>query len=133
MVSAGGTVRTTPCDAYFGARCNSHVDAVAVATAIVTPHAELCVTNTGPTPYRNKFARANGLLKQGSTSYRMEPSGTYRQDFLNLLSLRADKRFKLAGQHGFAEIGARQDGVGRKLRPQCSAPAAKFSCLFPSV
>jgi hypothetical protein len=28
----------------------------------------------------------------------------YRQDFLNLLSLRGDKRFKISGQHAFSIV-----------------------------
>ena len=43
-------------------------------------------------------------LTQGSTTYTVEPRGTYRQDFLNLLSLRGDKRFKVNGQHSFSLI-----------------------------
>jgi hypothetical protein len=38
-------------------------------------------------------------LSQGTASLRVEPRGTYQQDFLNLLSLRADKSFKLGGGH----------------------------------
>jgi hypothetical protein len=36
-------------------------------------------------------------LSQGSRGVPMEPRGTYRADFLNLLSLRADKKFTLHG------------------------------------
>ncbi len=36
-------------------------------------------------------------LAQGSRSIPVEERGTYRADFLNLLSLRADKRFTLHG------------------------------------
>ncbi len=43
-------------------------------------------------------------LTQGSTTVRVEPRGTYRYDFLNLLSLRADKAFKLGGQRRFALV-----------------------------
>jgi len=43
-------------------------------------------------------------LTQGSTTFTVDPRGTYRQDFLNLLSLRGDKRFKVSGQHGFSLI-----------------------------
>jgi hypothetical protein len=43
-------------------------------------------------------------LTQGSTTYTVEPRGIYRQDFLNLLSLRGDKRFKVNGQHSFSLI-----------------------------
>jgi hypothetical protein len=34
---------------------------------------------------------------QGTANLRMDPRGTYRADFLNLLSLRADKAFRLGG------------------------------------
>jgi hypothetical protein len=37
-------------------------------------------------------------LTQGSTTVRADPRGTYRADFLNLLSVRADKGFRLGGQ-----------------------------------
>ena len=43
-------------------------------------------------------------LTQGSTTFTVDPRGTYRQDFLNLLSLRGDKRFKVSEQHGFSII-----------------------------
>jgi hypothetical protein len=43
-------------------------------------------------------------LTQGSTTYTVEPRGAYRQDFLNLFSLRGDKRFKVNGQHSFSLI-----------------------------
>ena len=43
-------------------------------------------------------------LTQGSTAYTVETQGTYRYDFLNLLSVRGDKRFRFAGQHGVSII-----------------------------
>ena len=43
-------------------------------------------------------------LTQGSTTFTVDPRGTYRQDFLNLLSLRGDKRFKVSELHGFSLI-----------------------------
>jgi len=43
-------------------------------------------------------------LTQGSTAYTVENRGTYRYDFLNLLSLRGDKRFKFGGQHAFSIV-----------------------------
>jgi carboxypeptidase family protein len=48
-----------------------------------------------------------GSLKQGSTTIRAEERGTYRADPMNLLSFRANKRFKLGGAHavsGFFEL-----------------------------
>jgi hypothetical protein len=36
---------------------------------------------------------------QGTASTRVEPRGAYRADFLNLMSLRADKSFRLGGGH----------------------------------
>jgi hypothetical protein len=38
-------------------------------------------------------------LSQGTASLRVDPLGTYRADFLNLLSVRADKSFRLGGGH----------------------------------
>src|SRR5262249_54504339 len=46
---------------------------------------------------RNRILRVS--LTQGATDIRADPSGTYRADFLNLLSFRADKSFKLGGGH----------------------------------
>ena len=40
-----------------------------------------------------------------STNYQVENRGTYRQDFLNLLSLRGDKRFRFNGQHAISVVG----------------------------
>ena len=37
-------------------------------------------------------------MAQGTSSLLVEPRGTYRADFLNLLSLRADKGFRFAGR-----------------------------------
>jgi carboxypeptidase family protein len=41
---------------------------------------------------------------QGSQATPVDPRGTYRYDTLNLLSLRADKRFNLGGGHGAAFV-----------------------------
>jgi hypothetical protein len=38
-------------------------------------------------------------LAQGTTSLRVDPLGTYRADFLNLLSIRAEKSFRIGGGH----------------------------------
>src|SRR5262249_16121471 len=38
-------------------------------------------------------------FSQGTANLRMESRGTYRADMLNLLSLRADKSFRLGGPH----------------------------------
>src|SRR5204862_4270220 len=46
-------------------------------------------------------------LTQGSTTVRAEPRGAYRADFLNLLSLKVDKTFRLhqhARVSGLAEV-----------------------------
>ena len=39
-----------------------------------------------------------------STNYQVDNRGTYRQDFLNLLSVRAEKRFRFSGQHGVSVL-----------------------------
>jgi carboxypeptidase family protein len=38
-------------------------------------------------------------LSQGTANVRVDPRGTYRADFLNLVSFRADKSFRLGGGH----------------------------------
>jgi hypothetical protein len=43
-------------------------------------------------------------LTQGSTTVRADARGTYRADFLNLLSVRADKGFRLGSQRRFAVV-----------------------------
>jgi hypothetical protein len=43
-------------------------------------------------------------LAQGSTTVRADPRGTYRADFLNLLSVRADKGFRFGGQRRIGVI-----------------------------
>ncbi len=48
--------------------------------------------------------RINLALRQGSTTVLAEPRGTYRSDFMNLLSLRADKMFRFAGQRGVGVV-----------------------------
>jgi hypothetical protein len=47
---------------------------------------------------RDRNFTINGFT-QGATTYRMEARGVYRYDTLSLLSLRADKSFKLGGGH----------------------------------
>jgi hypothetical protein len=60
-------------------------------------------------------------LTQGATTVRADPRGTYRADFLNLLSLKVDKTFRLhrhAGISGFLEVhnllnsNAAQNSIG---------------------
>lgn len=51
-------------------------------------------------PFDRTFRAA---LTQGSTTVRAEPRGTYRADFLNLLSLKVDKAFEL---HRHARVSA---------------------------
>jgi hypothetical protein len=60
-------------------------------------------------------------LSQGSTTYTVENRGTYRFDFLNLLSLRADKSVKINGSrrisvvaelHNVLNVSADQNSVG---------------------
>jgi hypothetical protein len=60
-------------------------------------------------------------LVQGATTVRAEPRGTYRADFLNLLSLKLDKTFRVhrhAGISGFLEVhnllntNAAQNNIG---------------------
>jgi hypothetical protein len=48
--------------------------------------------------------RRLSVTTPSSTNYEVENRGTYRQDFLNLLSLRGDKRFRFSGQHGVSVI-----------------------------
>lgn len=43
-------------------------------------------------------------LTQGTTSFQVEPRGTYRADFLNLLSIRADKSFRFGRGHRVAFV-----------------------------
>jgi hypothetical protein len=43
-------------------------------------------------------------LAQGTSTLLVEPRGTYRADFLNLVSLRADKSFRLGGGHRLSAI-----------------------------
>jgi hypothetical protein len=54
---------------------------------------------------RNREFRAS--LRQGTTTVRAEVRGTYRNDFLNLLSLRGDRVFRLGDRtriSGFVEV-----------------------------
>ncbi len=65
-------------------------------------------------------------LTQGSTSYAVENRGTYRFDFLNLLSVRADKSFRINGSrrisavaevHNLLNSSASQNSVGTATQP----------------
>ena len=75
-------------------------------------------------------------LTQGSTSYTVENRGTYRFDFLNLLSLRADKGFRINGSrrvsviaelHNALNVSADQNSVGTAT--QSFATQAAFDAL----
>jgi carboxypeptidase family protein len=76
---------------------------------------------------------------QGSQATAVDPRGTYRYDTLNLLSLRADKRFNLGGGHGAAFVAelhnvlnsnASQNSVGTTT--QNFASQAAFDTLVNS-
>ena len=83
----------------------------------------------------------NVALAQGTTAYRVEPRGTYRYDFLNLLSFRADKRVKLGttaisvvGEvHNVLNEAANQNSVGsltRNFASQAAFDAARLSTSY---
>jgi hypothetical protein len=69
---------------------------------------------------------------QGTANMRVEPRGTYRADNLSLLSLRADKSFRLGGGHSASFIAelhnalnssAGQVGYGTVTRGNASQAA----------
>jgi len=64
-------------------------------------------------------------FSQGTANLRMEPLGTYRADFLNLLSVRADKTFRVGGTnriglvaelHNLLNSNASQNSLGTVTR-----------------
>ncbi|MBI3401957.1 MAG: TonB-dependent receptor [Acidobacteria bacterium] len=81
-------------------------------------------------------------LAQGTTTYQVEPRGTYRADFLNLLSLRADKSFRLNGSrrasfiaelHNALNSSAGQSNYGTVTRnnaTQAAFEAAKLTVAY---
>src|SRR5262249_33171723 len=81
-------------------------------------------------------------LGQGATTYRVEPRGTYRYDFLNLLSLRADKSIRLNGPrkivligevHNVLNVNADQNSVGtttRNFANQAAFDAARLTTSY---
>jgi hypothetical protein len=86
-------------------------------------------------------------LTQGSTSYQVENRGTYRYDFLNLLSLRADKSFTINGSrrvsvvaelHNLLNTSASQNSVGTATQSFASQAAfdarvlSNLTALFPT-
>src|SRR5205814_67731 len=81
-------------------------------------------------------------LNQGATTVRADVRGTDRADFLNLMSLRADKSFRLGGTRSRARLRcgvaraahteARSDGRSRRraplsLRSWAASPSARGS------
>jgi len=70
-------------------------------------------------------------FSQGTSSLRMESRGTYRADFLNLLSLRADKGFRFSGHraafvaelHNVLNSSAGQNSYGTVTRGFASQAA----------
>jgi hypothetical protein len=80
-------------------------------------------------------------LSQGTTAFRVEPRGTYRYDFLKLLSVRADKRFAFNGHgvsfvaevHNLLNESANQNSVGsltRNFASQAAFDAARLSTSY---
>jgi hypothetical protein len=73
----------------------------------------------------------NVTFSQGTAALRMEPRGTYRADFLNLLSLRADKGFRFSGHraafvaelHNVMNSSAGQNSYGSVTRGFASQAA----------
>lgn len=80
-------------------------------------------------------------FSQGTSNLRMEPLGSYRADTLNLLSLRADKTFKIAGTnrigliaelHNALESSASQNSIGTVTRGFASPAAFNAAMLTTS-
>jgi hypothetical protein len=81
-------------------------------------------------------------LAQGSTTVRAEPRGTYRADFLNLLSLKVDKVFDLHRHarlsaffevHNLANTNAAQGSIGtltQAFATQAAFDAAKATTSY---
>ena len=81
-------------------------------------------------------------LSQGTTTYRVDQRGTYRYDFLNLLSLRADKSFRFGGSnrasfiaelHNVLNEAANQNSVGTQTRSfanQAAFDAGRLSTSY---
>jgi hypothetical protein len=81
-------------------------------------------------------------LTQGATTVRAEPRGTYRADFLNLLSFKADKTFRLNSRtraSGFLEVhnvlnsNAAQNNIGtltQSFKTQADFDAAKVTTSY---
>jgi hypothetical protein len=83
----------------------------------------------------------NVALPQGTTAYRVDPTGTYRFDTLSLLSLRADKSFRLGGGtrasfivelHNALNSSADQNSVGTVTRGFASQAAFTAGMLTTS-
>jgi len=78
-----------------GRGANDQPHAVKVIGSFIAPyHINLGVNYQGLSglPFDRTF---RATLAQGSTTVRAEPRGTYRADFLNLLSVKIDKAFDL--------------------------------------
>jgi hypothetical protein len=80
-------------------------------------------------------------LAQGTTLFRVEQRGVYRYDFLNLLSLRADKSFRfgrsarasfIAELHNVLNQSANQNSVGTQTRNFASQTAFDAARLTTS-
>jgi hypothetical protein len=79
---------------------------------------------------------------QGSSSIRVDPLGTYRADTLNLLSLRADKSFRISGQrrasvvvelHNVLNTSASQSSLGtatQSFASQAAFDAARLTTSY---
>jgi hypothetical protein len=81
-------------------------------------------------------------LSQGTTTVQVEPRGVYRYDFLNLLSFRADKEFRIGGSrriglvaevHNVLNSNADQNTVGvltRAFASQSAFDAARATTSY---
>jgi hypothetical protein len=125
-----------------GRGANDQPHAIKVIGSYIAPygvHVGLNYQGLSGLPSDRSF---RATLAQGSTTVRAEPRGTYRADFLNLLSLKVDKVFDLHRHarlsaffevHNLANTNAAQGSIGtltQAFATQAAFDAAKATTSY---
>jgi hypothetical protein len=141
VVDPNNPNQTIPSNAK-GRGANDQPHAIKIIGSYIAPHAITIGVNYQGLSGLPTDRTFRATLTQGSTTVRADPRGTYRADFLNLLSVKADKTFQLhrhARVSGFLEVhnvlntNAAQGSIGtltQAFKSQADFDAAKANTTY---
>ena len=141
VVDPNNPNQTIPSNAH-GRGANDQPHAIKLVGSYVAPYGVTLGVNYQGLSGLPTDRTFRATLTQGSTTVRAEPRGTYRADFLNLLSARAEKAFELhrhARLSGFLEVhnvlntNAAQSNIGtltQAFASQAAFDAAKATTSY---